>query len=895
MLGAIEAQGPGGRIAKWPSRAVAALLARLALGPQRAHSREELVELLWPGVALEVGRNRLRQVLSTLKSLLEGGADAHAVIDADRSTVRVVAGALACDALAFERALRSGHAERARELYLGELMPGHYDDWVVDERRRLATLYERLDALPALPAPAVAAPSIAPSAPSPLPSYWTQLYGVELVASRLRALAAMQRLVTVCGPGGCGKTRLAVEVAQALRDAPQWPIDGDETRSRFDRVVFVPLVDCTDADQAFEAIAAALRISGARSLARVAEVLGSQRSLLVLDNFEQLVAHGRDVVEPLLTRSSGLHLLVTSRQRLAVPGEQLFELEGLALPDADATDDGLANPAVALFVDRARAGRPDFQPGPRDAEPLRELVRLLDGMPLAIELAASRIRRHSPRELLRRLRGDAGATPMLDVLSHTHAGTLPPGRHDSMRRVVEWSWRQLTPVTIAMMEALVPFASPARAEAVAAVAGCDFETTVARLELLRDASLVQARQDDRGIPRYVLLQPVREFAAERLDAADALQARRRLRRWLVEHAGASAAQGPHEIAAELAHVIAMIASAPADDDARAGIELAVALAKYVEIDTSEPLPLSAMLAIEQALPAVAGDAALFSQASQLLAFSRGVSGFAAEAQRHAEAAVACAPDARLRGRALSRLAWIGVLSNRPDARVDAMLEESLKLAQAAGDLIGEATALRMTSAVAINFRLEFVSSEQRALRAQRIWEQLGDRRNAYRRMLDRATCWAWTGRNDEAATALAACERAAMGEGDFTGTYMAAWQLGRVHIRLRNWNDALDAFRRCIAISWARNHMLGVSYGLLHMADAQVMLGQAETGARLFGFAIPHWERQFGTINRIEAREARRTRRLLRLALGGPEAEALRIAGQGMSLADAVALALPNA
>src|SRR5688500_6634291 len=94
LLGAIEARGPGGVITRWPARAVAALLARLVLGPRRAHPREELVELLWPGVALEVGRNRLRQALSTLKSLLEGG-DRHAAprIVADRATVRLADGA----------------------------------------------------------------------------------------------------------------------------------------------------------------------------------------------------------------------------------------------------------------------------------------------------------------------------------------------------------------------------------------------------------------------------------------------------------------------------------------------------------------------------------------------------------------------------------------------------------------------------------------------------------------------------------------------------------------------------------------------------------------------------------------------------------------------------------
>ena len=127
VLGSVEAQGHGQLISRWPSRAVAALLARLALAPDRAHPREELVELLWPGVALEVGRNRLRQALSTLKSLLEPGSSLP-VLQADRAALRVVRGALSCDARDFERLLRSGHVAQAREAYRGELMPGHYDD-----------------------------------------------------------------------------------------------------------------------------------------------------------------------------------------------------------------------------------------------------------------------------------------------------------------------------------------------------------------------------------------------------------------------------------------------------------------------------------------------------------------------------------------------------------------------------------------------------------------------------------------------------------------------------------------------------------------------------------------------------------------------------------------------
>ncbi|MEN9626775.1 MAG: hypothetical protein RJA10_1, partial [Pseudomonadota bacterium] len=152
LLGAVEAHRPGQSPTRLPSRAAAPLLARRALAPGRMHPREELVELLWPGVALDVGRNRLRQALSTLKAQLEGQGGPLVVL-ADRLGVRAAPGALGCDAVDFERHLRSGDWHRADQAYGGELMPGFYEDWVIEERARLAALADRLDAMPRLPPP----------------------------------------------------------------------------------------------------------------------------------------------------------------------------------------------------------------------------------------------------------------------------------------------------------------------------------------------------------------------------------------------------------------------------------------------------------------------------------------------------------------------------------------------------------------------------------------------------------------------------------------------------------------------------------------------------------------------------------------------------------------------
>ena len=336
LLGAVEVRSPGGAVARLPSRAAVQLLARLALAPNRLHPREELVELLWPGVALEVGRNRLRQVLSTLKSLLEADT-AEPVILADRMGVRAVPGALRCDAVDFERQLRAGDWEQADALYGGDLLPGFYDEWVIEERSRLATLAERLQTMPRVP-PSRPADRPAAGAPSPgqLPAFWTRLFGTEINASRLRELVRSQRLVTVFGAGGSGKTRLAVEAARALAERSAWTPLGQDDAAAFAQVVFVSLVDCTDAARALDAIAGALRVQGREPLKGIASALAGPRSLLVLDNCEQLVGQAEGLVQQLLTDTATLHLLITSRQRLGIDGEQVFELSGLPLPEAGA-------------------------------------------------------------------------------------------------------------------------------------------------------------------------------------------------------------------------------------------------------------------------------------------------------------------------------------------------------------------------------------------------------------------------------------------------------------------------------------------------------------------------------------------------------------------------------
>src|ERR1700693_4247040 len=144
LLGGLRATHGNSVIAQFPSRPIAMLLARLALEPQRRHAREELIELLWPEVALDVGRNRLRQVLSTLRRLLEPpDVPPYSVLNADRQTIGLTADAVSCDVREFEQFLRQGAIAQALDCYRGDLLPGFLDEWVEDERTRLSALHAR--------------------------------------------------------------------------------------------------------------------------------------------------------------------------------------------------------------------------------------------------------------------------------------------------------------------------------------------------------------------------------------------------------------------------------------------------------------------------------------------------------------------------------------------------------------------------------------------------------------------------------------------------------------------------------------------------------------------------------------------------------------------------------
>lgn len=362
---------------------------------------------------------------------------------------------------------------------------------------------------PDLPVP-VASPPPEGEALAPLPRFLTPFVGREQQIADLRALVLRPDapLVTLIGPGGVGKTRLAVLVAEGVLDA--FP----------DGVAFVALAAVRDPDLVLPTIAATLgvRDTGDRPLgARLAEFLQHRQLLLVLDNLEQILEAAPRLAE-LLAACPNLTILATSRAPLVVSGERAFDVPPLSLPPVEnraaplAHDDLGEAEAVRLFVERARAARADFALTRSNAEAVAEICRRLDGLPLAIELAAARVRAFPPPALRVRLER---RLPLL-----TGGARDVPQRLRTMRDAIGWSFDLLDTQEQALFRRLAIFAGGFTLEA-AEFVGSDGDNDAFILDAI--ASLVDKsllRQDDGpdGEPRYLLLETVREFGLEQLAA-----------------------------------------------------------------------------------------------------------------------------------------------------------------------------------------------------------------------------------------------------------------------------------------------------------------------------------------------------------------------------------------
>ncbi|MET7960734.1 BTAD domain-containing putative transcriptional regulator [Micromonospora zamorensis] len=361
--------------------------------------------------------------------------------------------------------------------------------------------------------------AVRPTTEPALPSQLTTFVGREEELRRVRALLGERRLVTLTGPGGAGKTRLAIEAAGR--------VDGD--------VHFVELAGLADGSDVPQAVLSALGLRdaglrapaepGRQSTDRLVEALAERRLLLVLDNCEHVIADVARLAARLLGACPALRVLATSREPLGLAGEALCPLSGLTLPPPDASTENADDyAAVSLFVQRAADVAPDFTVTAANIDVVLRICRTLDGLPLAIELAAARLRALPVAEVAARL------DDRFRLLSMGSRAASP--RHRTLRAVVEWSWDLLDDAERRLARRLTVFAGGATLEAAGRVSGLPAAEFVDALSGLADKSFVELTGG-----RYRMLETVRAFCAERLaEAGEADQLRRAHTAYFLEFA-----------------------------------------------------------------------------------------------------------------------------------------------------------------------------------------------------------------------------------------------------------------------------------------------------------------------------------------------------------------------
>lgn len=537
--GPIEFHPAGYRLAVDPDDVDALRFTRLAGEGRRAlaagdaaGARDLLREALdlWRGPALAdvagapFAGPRAARLAELRASAIEDHADAAAALGATDALVEELREAVATHPLRerlraqLMRALHGGGRQaealavfdQARELLADELG--------ADPSAELSAVHLAIlrGDPPSAARPGPTAPTAAPT-PEPartrsrLPAALTSFVGREDELARIHTLLTGARLVTLLGPGGAGKTRLAVEAASR----------------RPEDAYFVDLAPLAHAGQLPQAVLSALGVrevallgpgegGAADPVERLIGTLADRRVLLVLDNCEHLVADVAAFTHRLLGACPAVRIVATSREALAITGESLCPLAPLALAPPDCPPErALDYPAVRLLVDRGAAVRPGFTVDAGTLAPILRVCAALDGLPLAIELAAARLRSLSIDDVALRL-GDR-----FRLLSR--GDRTAPARHRTLRAVVEWSWGLLDDTERELALRLPVFAGTFTLDAVVGVCGLDPDDADELLQGLADKSLLSAPGDG----RYRLLDTIREFCAERLaesGAADALYA-----------------------------------------------------------------------------------------------------------------------------------------------------------------------------------------------------------------------------------------------------------------------------------------------------------------------------------------------------------------------------------
>jgi non-specific serine/threonine protein kinase len=595
----------------------------------------------------------------------------------------------------------------------------------------------------------------------------------ELADVRERLLDPAVRLLTLTGPGGTGKTRLALAVAAELLDVVR------------DGVWLVDLALLHDSALVIPSIAHALGVQEQPHEplgATLARSLRDKHALLVLDNFEQVVGAAHDVAS-LLDACPGLNLLITSRTALRVYGEHQYQVPPLSMAHAE-----------SLFRLRAQAAYAAFVPTPDDAAAIAEICVRLDGLPLAIELAAARIRLLPPNALLARLSRGLG------VLSSSIQNI--PERQQTLRRTIDWSYDLLDSSEQTMFRRVAVFAGGCTLDAAEAVCG---ESVLESFASLADKSLLERRDGPDGEPRFTMLETVREYALERLEQCDDADRVReehaRVFGTLVDLAE-SELIGPHQMEwfarldAERENLRAALEWSLSSGPTEIGVRLAASLWRFWD--------------------------------------SRGD---LAEGQRWLDRALAAGTnlDPATRARLLN---VAGLVARRRGEmeRATAWLEESLALRRAEGHMPGVASALVNLGNIAFD-QAEYARAAQMYQESLQLYRSLGDRDGTAVTLNNVGIALRELGQLSQAVALHDECLALRRELGDRTGIAQAVENLGRAALEQGDHRRAAGLLREALML-WRELRDRGpVPLTLEDIGRAAALHGELLRAARVWGAA----------------------------------------------------------
>jgi predicted ATPase len=750
------------------------------------------------------------------------------------------------------------------------------------------------------PVPVVDAVAAAPLTTPPqrrttvsnLPLQTTPLMGrdeeLAEIATMLRDPSV--RIVTLTGFGGTGKTRLSLEAARLAQE-------------EFDRVVFIDLSAIQEPELVVTTMAQAVGAQippGGSGVDAIRDALGAADVLLVLDNFEQVLAAAPFVAE-LVVAVPMLRLLVTSQAPLRVTAEREYAVRPLQLPTALETDDLevlAASPAVALFVDRARAVRPDFQLTEANAAAVADICTQLDGIPLAIQLAAARIKLLTPHALATRLQS------RLELLTGGAADL--PERQRTLRDAIDWSYSLLTDAEKTTLARLGVFVGGTSLESAGAVAGDEEELDVGAildtLASLVDKGLVRQTEASDGEPRFSLLETIREYALGRLvelperDAVERRHAERFLQ--LAESAEPELARANQrawlaKLDEDNGNIRAAFTWAVDSGNVELGLRLAGALVRFWSIRglmAEGRERLTEALALGDTAPAPVRAKAEFAAGYAAL----GLGEFSAAEAHFARSLELAAGDVESEGAARAQLAWIAM--TRTDDGGGPALElatESLRQAREVDDKRTASGALNTLAELALQRgeRDEGLALMEEALTLRR---GLGDKRLVANSLLSLARARLTAGELDRAKPLLEEGRRLAVEIGDSWSASVALAGLGRMRLLDGAPDEAIDLFRDALRIAAARRDKRAAADCLQGLGSAVALQGgDAILAARLLGAA----EGTLAAIGASQTTAERTVEERVRPGLQselGSEFEHKLSAGRSLTLEEAVALALKS-